>query len=94
MQFVHSAESFSIWVHFLASKGLDEDAEPNDSVRGQLMKIDFIIIQNFPNHLVKRKPQSCSEKDFENYYFVIVGGPSSSEGPQKHDLTMLSKCNT
>jgi hypothetical protein len=37
------------------------------------MKIDFIIIQNFSNHLVKRKPQSCSEKAFENYYFVIFG---------------------
>jgi hypothetical protein len=70
---MHSIESFSIWVHCLASKGLDEDAEPNDSVRGQLMKIDFIIIQNFSNHLVKRKPQSCFEKAFENYYFVIFG---------------------
>jgi hypothetical protein len=24
---------------------------------------------------------------------ATVGGPSSSEGPQKHDLTMFSKCN-
>jgi hypothetical protein len=62
MQLVHSAESFSIRVHSLASKGPDEDAEPNDSVRGQLMKIDFVIIQNFPNHLVQGKPQSRSEK--------------------------------
>jgi hypothetical protein len=64
----------------LASKGPDEDAEPNDSVRGQLMKIDLIIIQNFPNHLVKQKPQSSSEKAFENYYFVIVG-VSTPGGP-------------
>jgi hypothetical protein len=49
---MHSVESFSIRVHSLASKGLDEDVEPNDRVRGQLMKIDIIIIQNFPNHLV------------------------------------------
>jgi hypothetical protein len=27
-----------------------------------------------------------------DYYYCW--GPSSSEGPQKHDLTMLSKCNT
>jgi hypothetical protein len=71
MQLMHSAESFSIWVHFLASKGPDEDAEPNDSVRGQLMKIDFVIIQNFPNHLVQGKPQSHSEKTFENYHLII-----------------------
>jgi hypothetical protein len=57
----------------LASKGPDEYTEPNDSVRGQLMKIDFIIIQNFPNHLVQGKPQSRSEKALENHYLVIFG---------------------
>jgi hypothetical protein len=51
----------------------DEDAEPNDSIRGQLMKIDFIIIQNFPYHLVQGKPQSRSEKALENHYFIIFG---------------------
>jgi hypothetical protein len=24
----------------------------------------------------------------------VYWGPSSSEGPQKHDLTVFSKCNT
>jgi hypothetical protein len=71
MYLMHSAEGFNIWVHSLASKGPNEDAEPNDSFRSQLMKINFIIIQNFPNHLMKRKPQSSFEKAFENYYFVI-----------------------
>jgi hypothetical protein len=41
VQLMHSAECFGIWVHPLASEGPDEDAEPNDSIRGQLMKIDF-----------------------------------------------------
>jgi hypothetical protein len=56
---------------FPGFEGPNEDAEPNDSVRSQLMKINFIIIQNFPNHLMKRKPQSSFEKAFENYHFVI-----------------------
>jgi hypothetical protein len=55
----------------MASKGPDKNVEPNDGVRSQLMKKDFIIIQNFPNHLVQGKPQSCSEKTFVNHYFVI-----------------------
>jgi hypothetical protein len=52
VQLMHSAECFGIWVHPLASEGLDEDAEPNDSVRGQMMKINFKKIQNFSYHLV------------------------------------------
>jgi hypothetical protein len=40
----------------VASEGPDEDAEPNDGVRGQLMKINFKKIQNFSYHLVQRKP--------------------------------------
>jgi hypothetical protein len=71
MQLMHSAESFSIRVHSLASKGPDEDAESNDTVSGQLIKIDFVIIQNFPNHLIQGNPQSRSEKTFENYHLII-----------------------
>jgi hypothetical protein len=56
VQLMHSAECFGIWVHPLASKGPDEDAEPNDSVRRQLMKIYFKIFQNFSYHLVQGKP--------------------------------------
>jgi hypothetical protein len=62
MQLMHSAESFSIRVHLLALKSLDEDTKPNDSIRGQLMQIDLIIIQNFPNHLAQGKSQPRSEK--------------------------------
>jgi hypothetical protein len=41
VQLVHAVESFGIRAHSLASKGLDKGAEPNNSVRGQLMKIYF-----------------------------------------------------
>jgi hypothetical protein len=44
VQLVHSAERFGIWAHPLDSEGLDEDAKPNNGVRGQLMKIYFKII--------------------------------------------------
>jgi hypothetical protein len=71
MKLMHLAKSFGIWVHPLASKGPYENAEPNDGVRGQLMKKYFIIIQNFSNYLVQQKPQSSFEKASENYYFVI-----------------------
>jgi hypothetical protein len=43
MKIMHSAKSFGIRVYSLASECPDEDAEPNDSVRSQLMKIDFVI---------------------------------------------------
>jgi hypothetical protein len=35
------------------------------------MKIDFIIIQNFTNHLVQGKSQSRSEETLENYHLII-----------------------
>ena len=83
VQLVHAAEGFVIWVHPLASEGLDEDAEPNDSVRSQLMKIDFVIFQNFPNHFVQWKPQSRSEETPENYHLIISGvGVVSSPAKQ------------
>jgi hypothetical protein len=44
MQLMHSAKSFSILVYPLASKGLDENVEPNNGVRGQLMKKNLKII--------------------------------------------------
>jgi hypothetical protein len=55
MQLMHSAECFGIWIHPFDSKGPDEDAEPNDSIRGQLMEINFKIIQNFSYHLIQGK---------------------------------------
>jgi hypothetical protein len=74
MKLMHSAKSFGIRVYSLASKCPDVDVEPNDSVRSQLMKLDFIIFQNFPNHFVQRKPQSCSEETLENYHVIIFWG--------------------
>ena len=56
IKFMKSAEAFGICTQTLASKGPYENVEPNNGVRGQLMKKDFIIIQNFSNHLVQRKP--------------------------------------
>jgi hypothetical protein len=41
-----------IWAHPLALEGPDEDAKPNNGVRGQLMMIYFKILQDFPYHLV------------------------------------------
>jgi hypothetical protein len=49
----------------------DEDTEPNNGVRGQLMKINFKKFQDFSYHLVQREPQSCSKKTLENNYFII-----------------------
>jgi hypothetical protein len=72
VQLVHSVECLGIWAHPLASEGPDEDAKPNNGVRGQLMKIYFEIFQDFPYHLVQRKSQSCSEKALENHYFIIL----------------------
>jgi hypothetical protein len=48
VQLMHSAESFGIWAHPLASEGPDEDAEPNDSVRSQLMKVYFEFFRTSP----------------------------------------------
>jgi hypothetical protein len=44
VQLVHSAERFGIWAHPLALEGPDEDAKPNNGIRGQLMKIYFEIL--------------------------------------------------
>jgi hypothetical protein len=44
VQLMHSIESFGIWSHPLASKGLDKDIEPKNSIRGQLMKIYFEVL--------------------------------------------------
>jgi hypothetical protein len=41
---MHAAEGFGILVHPLASEGPDEDVEPNNGVRSQLMKINFKIL--------------------------------------------------
>jgi hypothetical protein len=87
---MYSAEGFRIWIQSLASKGPKEDVEPNDSVRSQLMKINFIIIQNFPNHLMKRKPQSSFEKAFENYYFIIFGSGVVSSSAKRRSFFSVS----
>ena len=44
VQLMHTVESFGIWAHPLALKGPDKDVEPNNDVRGQLMKIYFEIL--------------------------------------------------
>jgi hypothetical protein len=41
VKFVYSAEGFGERLHPLASESPDKHAEPNDSVRGQLMKINL-----------------------------------------------------
>jgi hypothetical protein len=71
VKLVHSAKSFGIRIYSLASECPDEDAEPNDSVRSQLMKIDFKIFQNFPNHFIQMKSQSRSEETLENYHLIV-----------------------
>jgi hypothetical protein len=71
VKLVHSVEGFDIRFYSLASESLDEDAEPNDSVRSQLMKIDLEVFQNFSNHFVQRKPQSRFEKAPENYHLIF-----------------------
>jgi hypothetical protein len=43
---MHPAEGFAKRLHSLASESPDKDAEPNDSVRSQLMKKNLKIFQN------------------------------------------------
>jgi hypothetical protein len=52
-------------------------------------------IGSIGNHLrhFPHKPKS-PEGTSSLLHNIACWGPSSSEGPQKHDLTMLSKCNT
>jgi hypothetical protein len=83
MKLVHPAESFGKRVHSLALEILDKDAEPNDGVRSQLMKINFEIFQNIPNHFMERKPQSCFEETFENYHLIICGFGVVSSPPKR-----------
>jgi hypothetical protein len=71
MKLVHPAESFGKRLHSLASKSPDKDAEPNDGIRSQLMKINFEIFQNITNHFMQRKPQSCFEETSKNYHLII-----------------------
>jgi hypothetical protein len=71
VKFVHPVEGFGKWLHSLASKSLDKDAEPNDSVRSQLMKINFKIFQNICNHSMQRKPQPYFEEALKNYHLII-----------------------
>jgi hypothetical protein len=72
VQLMHSAECFGIWAHPLASEGPDEDAKPNNGVKGQLMKIYFEIFQDFPYHLVQRESHSCSEEALKNHYLITL----------------------
>jgi hypothetical protein len=62
VQLVHSAERFGIWAHPLPSEGPDEDAKPNDGVKGHLMKIYLEIFQDFPYHLIQRKCSPALKK--------------------------------
>jgi hypothetical protein len=72
VQLVQSTERFGIWAHPLALESPDEDAKSYNGIRGQLMKINFEIFQDFPYHLVQRKSQSCSEEALKKHYFIIL----------------------
>jgi hypothetical protein len=56
VKFVYPTEGFGKRLRSLASESPDKDAKPNDSVRSQLMKINFEIFQNICNHPLQRKP--------------------------------------
>jgi hypothetical protein len=71
VKLVHSVEGLGIRVYSMASESPDKDTEPNDSVRSQLMKIDLEVLQNFSNHFVQRKPQSCSKEAPKNYHLIF-----------------------
>jgi hypothetical protein len=71
MKLVHPTESFGQRVHSLASESPDKDAEPNDGVRSQLMKINFKSFQNILNHFMQRKPQSFFEETSKNNHLLI-----------------------
>jgi hypothetical protein len=50
VKFVYPTEGFDKQLRSLALESLDKDDEPNDSIRSQLMKINFEIFQNICNH--------------------------------------------
>jgi hypothetical protein len=72
MQLMHSAESFGIWTHPLASEGLDIDAESNNGVGSQLMKIYFEVHYNYPYHFIQGESQPYSEEALENDNFILL----------------------
>jgi hypothetical protein len=51
------------------------------------MNINRVYITLIPSACLKVSTQ-------EQLQFSVCWGPSSSEGPQKHDLTMFLECNT
>jgi hypothetical protein len=72
VKFMYSAESFGEWLHPLTSEGPDVNAEPNNGVRGQLMKVNLKIFQDISNHPVQRKSQPCFEEALKDHHFIIL----------------------
>jgi hypothetical protein len=72
MKFMYSAEGFGEWLHPLTLEGPDVNAEPNNGVRGQLMKVNLKIFQDISNHLVQRKSQPCFEEALKDHHFIIL----------------------
>jgi hypothetical protein len=71
MEFIDSAESFSISTPSLSSESPYVHAKPDYSVWSQLMKIDFKFLQNFTDHLIHRELKPYSEEALKNNNFII-----------------------
>jgi hypothetical protein len=50
MQLMSSTEAVGKWLHCLASESLDIDAEPDNRVGSQLVKIDAKSLQHIRDH--------------------------------------------
>ena len=46
VKFMYSVEGFGEWLHPLTSEGPDVNAEPNNGVTGQLIKVNLKIFQD------------------------------------------------
>ena len=71
VKFMYSAEGFGERLHPLTSESPDIHAEPNNGVRGQLMKVNLKIFQDICNLPVQRKSQPCFEEALKNHHFII-----------------------
>ena len=88
MKFMYSAECFGERLYPLTSESPDVHAEPNNGVRGQLMKVNPKIFQGVCNHSVQRKSQPCFEEALKNYNFIIFWFRDSLF-PAKANKTLL-----
>jgi hypothetical protein len=86
VKFMYSVEGFGERLHRLTSESPDIHVEPNNGVRGQLMKVNLEIFQDIYNHSVQRKSQPYFEEAFKNYNFIffrfgIVSSPPKRINP-------------